>query len=119
MRHLLANGHEVAVLAKKETDPWRLADVSAQVRWVHAGLDPLEEALAELKPQWIFHLAAHGAYSWQRDSPAILKTNVLGTANLLDAGLEAGFEVFVSSLSQAICQPAACADVWRGRRPRA
>jgi UDP-glucose 4-epimerase len=104
VRRLLADGHEVAVLAKKETDAWRLADVAAQVRWLHSGLDRsgnLEETLGDLKPQWIFHLAAHGAYSWQRDSAAILQTNVLGTANLLDACLQAGFEAFVNTGSSS------------------
>jgi nucleoside-diphosphate-sugar epimerase len=104
VRRLLADGHDVAVLAKKETDAWRLADVSTKVHWLHAGLDrsdALEDALGEVKPQWIFHLAAHGAYSWQRDGAAISKTNVLGTANLLEACLEAGFEAFVNTGSSS------------------
>jgi nucleoside-diphosphate-sugar epimerase len=104
VRHLLEEGHEVGVLAKKETDAWRLSDVSPRVRWIHAGLDRdagLDEALAAFRPQWIFHLAAHGAYSWQRDSASILRTNVLGTANLLDACVTSGFEVFVNTGSSS------------------
>jgi len=104
VRRLLGEGHEVGVLAKTDTDAWRLADVSAQVRWFHAGMNHgagLEAALSEFRPQWIFHLAAHGGYSWQQDSAAILRTNVLGTANLLDACLAAGFEVFVNTGSSS------------------
>ncbi len=104
VRRLLGEGHEVGVLAKADTDAWRLADVSAQVRWFEAGSDPsagVERALSELKPQWIFHLAAHGAYSWQRDIAAILTTNVLGTAHLVEACLAAGFEAFVNTGSSS------------------
>jgi dolichol-phosphate mannosyltransferase len=57
--------------------------------------------LAGFRPHWIFHLAAHGAYSWQRDQEAILRTNVLGTANLLEACLSVGFEVFVNTGSSS------------------
>ena len=55
----------------------------------------------EFRPQWVFHLAAHGAYSWQSDSAEILRTNVLGTANLLEACLDAGFEAFVNTGSSS------------------
>ena len=34
------------------------------------------------RPEWVFHLAAHGAYSWQTDLDRIVATNVLGTVNL-------------------------------------
>ena len=101
VRRLLAEGHEVGVLAKADTDAWRLADVSAQVRWFQAGPNGVDQALGELRPQWIFHLAAHGAYSWQKDSEAILRTNVLGTAHLVDACLAAGFEAFVNTGSSS------------------
>jgi nucleoside-diphosphate-sugar epimerase len=101
---LLRQGHEVGVLAKKESDTWRLAEVSSRLRWFHAGLESttgLGETLSKFRPQWIFHLAAHGAYSWQRDTAAILRTNVLGTANLLDACLTTGFEAFVNTGSSS------------------
>jgi dolichol-phosphate mannosyltransferase len=74
------------------------------VRWINAGLHDvahLGEALAELKPQWVFHLAAHGAYSWQTDASSIWATNVVGTANLLAACLKVGVEVFVNTGSSS------------------
>lgn len=104
VRRLLEEGHVVGLLVRDGHDPWRLEDVSDQLRWIHASLEEgtgLREAVADFKPQWIFHLAAHGAYSWQRDAPSILKTNVLGTANLLDACLEVGFEAFLNTGSSS------------------
>src|SRR5258708_25518199 len=88
VRRLLEDGHEVGLVVRKGHDAWRLADVSKQVQWILANVEDgigLESALAGFKPLWIFHLAAHGAYSLQRDPVAILKTNVMGTANLVNA----------------------------------
>ncbi|HUY73449.1 MAG TPA: NAD-dependent epimerase/dehydratase family protein [Candidatus Dormibacteraeota bacterium] len=104
VRHLLRGGHTVGLLVREGHDPWRLADVAHAVDWMTADLeDPagLRAPLSRFKPQWVFHLAAHGAYSWQTDSTAILRTNVMGTANLLEACFEAGFEAFVNTGSSS------------------
>lgn len=104
VRRLIQDGHNVGLLVREGHDPWRLADVAGRVQWITADLEDetgLEAGLAGFKPQWIFHLAAQGAYSWQRDPHSILKTNVLGTANLLDACLRIGFEAFVNTGSSS------------------
>ena len=104
VRRLLQDGHVVGLLVRKGHDPWRLADVSGRVQWIEADLEEgtgLRAVVAEFRPQWVFHLAAHGAYSWQNDRVAILKVNVLGTANLLDACLAIGFEAFVNTGSSS------------------
>ena len=104
VRRLLAEGHEVGLLVRKGHDPWRLADVSGRVHWIEASLEEraaLSAVVADFRPGWVFHLAAHGAYSWQNDPRSILTTNVLGTANLLDACLAIGFEAFVNAGSSS------------------
>lgn len=104
VRRLLEDGHDLGLLAGPNHDPWRLAELSGKVRWLEASIETgagLDELVADFKPQWVFHLAAHGAYSWQRDQAAILRTNVLGTANLLEACLRAGFEIFVNTGSSS------------------
>lgn len=104
VRRLLKDGHEVALLVREGHDPWRLADVSGRVSWVEASLEEgsgLGALLGDFKPHWVFHLAAHGAYSWQRDSLAMMRTNVLGTVNLLESCLVAGFEAFVNAGSSS------------------
>src|ERR1700693_3992559 len=81
VRRLLLEGHEVGLLARRGYDSWRLADGSGQVLWIEANLEEPAEpcaTVADFRPHWVFHLAAHGAYSWQRDAAAILRTNVLG-----------------------------------------
>src|SRR5260370_7721656 len=104
VRRLLLDGHEVGLLVRDGHDSWGLAEVSGRVRWISADMeagDLVAAAVAEFLPQWVFHLAAHGAYSWQRDPQSILRTNVLGTANLLDACLKSGFEAFVNTGSSS------------------
>ena len=51
--------------------------------------------------EWIFHLAAHGAYSSQIDTARIVQTNIMGTINLVQACLKTGFEVFVNTGSSS------------------
>jgi nucleoside-diphosphate-sugar epimerase len=45
----------------------------------------LKQAVSNCKPTVIYHLATHGAIGSQCDRARVLSTNVLGTANLLDA----------------------------------
>ncbi|MHB8611001.1 MAG: NAD-dependent epimerase/dehydratase family protein [Candidatus Dormibacteraceae bacterium] len=104
VRRLLEEKHEVSLLVRENHDSWRLADISDQVRWIQTGIDDaagLGMVIAEFKPQWVFHLAAHGAYSWQNDPAAIWATNVIGTANLVAACLAVGFEAFVNTGSSS------------------
>src|SRR5207249_3588655 len=78
--------------------------VEDRFTWLQADLDDrrqLRRTLSELRPQWVFHLAAHGAYSWQVDALAIMRTNVMGTASLVEACLEVGFEAFVNTGSSS------------------
>jgi dolichol-phosphate mannosyltransferase len=63
--------------------------------------ETLKRAVRSIRPEWIFHLAAHGAYSFQTDAKQILETNIMGTVNLVHACLETGFEVFVNTGSSS------------------
>jgi dolichol-phosphate mannosyltransferase len=104
VRRLLADGHAVHCLVRPEHAGWRLADVRRDVELHRASLDDrrgVERAVRRAKPEWIFHLAAHGAYSWETDLDRILATNVAGTVNLVRAGLAAGFEAFVNAGSSS------------------
>ncbi len=104
VRRLLADGHAVHCLVRPEHAGWRLADVRGDVELHRASLDDrraVERAVRRAKPEWIFHLAAHGAYSWETDVDRIVATNVLGTVNLVRAALASGFEAFVNAGSSS------------------
>ena len=77
---MLRDGRDVTALVRPGSEPWRLEGVD---------VDVAEADVRERVPGGfglVFHLAAHGAYSWQDDEAAIHETNVLGTRNALSAG---------------------------------
>ena len=103
-RRLVAEGHQVSVLVRRQSDLWRLEDIkdSLEIREVSLTDCPaVFETVTEVRPQWIFHCAVFGAYSWQTDWPGMVATNVTGTIGLMEACLSAGFEAFVNTGSSS------------------
>ena len=103
IRRLIGDGHTVTGLVRPGSDGWRLDGVSgAELRSVDLrDPDAVREAISGASPQWVFHLAAHGGYSWQTDAAGIFQSNVVGTATLLDGCREAGCEAFVQTGSSS------------------
>jgi UDP-glucose 4-epimerase len=103
-RRLLRDGHEVHLLVRPQHAAWRIDEIRPAVR-LHqlelADAPAVARLVSQLKPEWIFHLAAHGAYSWQADIAQIFQTNLSGTINLVEAGLKAGFESFIHTGSSS------------------
>jgi nucleoside-diphosphate-sugar epimerase len=103
VRRLLADGHEVQAVVRPGSDRWRLSDV-ADVRVAEADLrdaDAVAAAVTGAHPEAVFHLGTRGAYSWQADAREILETNVLGTANVLDACARVGVAAIVNTGSSS------------------
>jgi nucleoside-diphosphate-sugar epimerase len=104
VRRLLRDGHDVHLLVRPGHAEWRLDEIRPDVTLHVANLtdaDALASIVDLAKPAWIFHLAAHGAYSWQRDARQMVDTNVTGTLSLLDACLRHDFDAFVNSGSSS------------------
>ena len=103
-RRLLRDGHEVHLLVQRGYTRWRLEEIRRDLH-VHevalADETTLTRVLRRVRPEWIFHLAAHGAYSWQTDVDRIVQTNLLGTIALVQAALRTGFEAFVNTGSSS------------------
>jgi nucleoside-diphosphate-sugar epimerase len=82
------------------SDPWRLTGLGGELLSVDEvdlrDQRAVGELVQEARPDWVFHLATHGAYSSQTDVHRIMETTVGGTVNLLEACLSAGFEAFVN-----------------------
>ncbi len=103
-RRLLDDGHDVHLLLRPGHASWRIEEIRARVTVHEADLaEPsgLDATVARIRPDWVFHLAAHGAYSWQTDLERILRTNFLGTVHLVQACVKAGFEGFVHAGSSS------------------
>ena len=103
-RRLLDDGHEVHLLVRPAETRWRLETVLSELHLHETTLqerERVERTVADVNPQWVFHLAAYGSYSSQRDVQSIVTTNYNGTVNLVEACLETDFEAFVNAGSSS------------------
>jgi nucleoside-diphosphate-sugar epimerase len=93
VRCLLTDGHQPVALVRPGGNPWRLAETSSHAALLAVDLRDaaaLERVVTDVRPDAIFHLAAHGAYSWQKNFDAMLAVNVRATEALLVAAREVG-----------------------------
>jgi nucleoside-diphosphate-sugar epimerase len=103
-RRLIRQGHDTHLFVSSEQKAWRLDEVQGQARMYALDLadaDAVHRTVATIRPDWVFHLAAHGAYSWQTSLDRMIATNVIGTINLVQACLRAGFEAMVNTGSSS------------------
>lgn len=103
-RRLLARGDRVTALAGPGSDPWRLEGLRADAEVLELDLRDAEavaRVMRAARPDEVFHLAAHGAYSWQRSLSRMIETNVAGTAHVAEAALDAGARAIVSAGSSS------------------
>jgi nucleoside-diphosphate-sugar epimerase len=97
-------GHEIHAVARQAANRWRIADIAPHVvlhdvdlRDAHA----VEQTVASIRPDKIFHLATYGGFSFQKDADAIYATNFLGTVNLVRACEKVGFDCFMHTGSSS------------------
>lgn len=103
-RRLIERGDEATLVAGPGSDPWRLDDLRDDAHVLEVDLrdgDAVAQAVQAAQPEVVFHLAAHGAYSWQRSLHRMIATNVTGLAHLADAAVEAGARVLVNAGSSS------------------
>ncbi|HTW83812.1 MAG TPA: NAD-dependent epimerase/dehydratase family protein [Candidatus Sulfotelmatobacter sp.] len=103
-RGMLRRGHEVHCLVRADYRPWRLEEIAGDVR-LHVA-DMLDRAgigalFDSVRPHWVLHLAAYGAYETQADVTRCVRTNVEASVNMLDAAAERGVERFVNTGSSS------------------
>jgi dolichol-phosphate mannosyltransferase len=97
VRRLAADGHLVHAAVRPGSAAWRLEGVP-DARRVEVDLgdgEAVAAAVRKVRPDWVFHLAAHGAYSWQTDVPEMTRVNVAGTIALAEACAREGCEALV------------------------
>jgi len=99
-RRLLHDGHSVHAVVRPAADTWRLATIRSEITLHERDLRDavgLRATLDSARADWLFHLAAHGAYSWQTETGAIFATNALASAELVEMACARGFEAFVQA----------------------
>lgn len=91
VRELLANGDEVTGMTRGDHSQLTTlpTDAATHVRWLSAELlepQTLRVAVEESKPEVVYHLAAQASVAQSLQDPAgTVETNVIGTANVLEA----------------------------------
>jgi len=103
VRRLLGEGAHVTALVRPGGDRWRLDEILTHIELAEVELRDkaaLRSAVMRIRPERVFHLAAHGAYSWQTDAERIVATNLLSTMALLEATHEAHSVVLAGSSSE-------------------
>jgi len=104
VRRLLRDGHEVHLLLRRGHAPWRIAEILTDVHCHEVDLGDhadLERVVVAIKPDWVFHLAVHGAYSAQTDLQQMVQTNIVGTINLVEAALRADVAAVINTGSSS------------------
>ena len=86
-------------MTKPESPDWRLRGIAGRIA-IHsadlANASQIDALIREVRPEWVFHLAAHGAYSFQHDTVEMARTNFLGTVVLAQACIKVGVKVMVN-----------------------
>jgi UDP-glucose 4-epimerase len=103
-RRLIARGDAVTCVAGPGSDPWRLDELRDVAEVYELDLrdgDAVTRAIQTSRPELVFHLAAHGAYSWQRSLARMIETNVAGAAHIAEAALDAGARAIVNAGSSS------------------
>lgn len=103
-RRALEDGHEVHLILRDGHRPWRIEGLASEVETHLADLTSPEEMrqlVTKARPDWVFHLAAFGAYPTQTDLREMVHTNLLGGAALIEACAAQGVEAFVNAGSSS------------------
>lgn len=104
VRESLIRKFKVHILVKKETNLWRIADLRNKIK-IHyndlLNIKELKKNIRSANPNFIFHLATFGAYPAQTNVHQMIKTNILGTYNLLIASKDIEYELFINTASSS------------------
>lgn len=104
IRKLIKKDASIHLVLRQKSNTWRIDDIMNKVN-VHicdlTNLSKLKTILNEIKPTIIYHLAAYGAYSHQKEAGKILKNNIWGTWNLIQATNNINYELFVNTGSSS------------------
>lgn len=118
IKELVNKGHSVRAIRRGNTNPFFISpDITAKVEWIPGDiLDPvgLEEAMEGTEA--VIHAAAKVSFIG-RERRQMLKTNIEGTANVVNAALEKNIKklVYISSVA-ALGRSANGATVNEGRQ---
>lgn len=104
--HLVSKkDYDVHIIHRSTSELWRIKDVLPLIT-SHVvditDLKTLTRIICKVKPNIIFHFANIGVYDGhERDQETMLKVNLLGTINLIQAAHTVPYEVFINTGSSS------------------
>jgi len=101
IRRLIKDGFAVHMLCRESSNFWRLEDVLLHVERHVAPLENaplLQKVIKETKPEYVFHLAAATVVAGSAAAAEeLIKVNLLGTVNLLEACKQVDYQGLVTT----------------------
>lgn len=105
VRRLIKDGkNDIHIVLKDDLNKWRISDILDRVKVHYVDLtdnNSVVDMVQKVKPKIIFHLAAYGAYPFQKEINSIRAVILNGTMNLVLACQEVGFNVFINTGSSS------------------
>ena len=103
-RFFLEKGAEIFVFTRRSSDKWRIRNILENISDYSVDLKDaasLEKIIKKINPHIVIHAAAYGGYSFQNDAEKIIKTNFIGTVNLVNALKGTRIELFINTGSSS------------------
>jgi nucleoside-diphosphate-sugar epimerase len=100
LRHLVNSGtKDIYIFIRENSNLWRIKDILEKLNIYKVDIldkSAVKTFVYEIEPDVIFHLSAYGTMRYHNDNNLIIKTNFLGTVNVLDASISKGFKAFIN-----------------------
>lgn len=103
VRRLVNNGKKVHILTRNKKLNSRLFDIASKITVHEVDLQnpKLFKIIDRIKPTYIFHLAVYGSLPNEKDTNDLIDTNLLGTANLINALKQNKFKLLINTGSSS------------------
>lgn len=88
IKRLVEYGAYVSVLTRENSDLWRLKDSIQYLNILKLDLcdkDKLSSSIRDLRPEYVFHMAAYGVDHRNNDYTEAINNNIIGTINLIES----------------------------------
>lgn len=100
VKRIIEHSSDLSVLVRETSDLWRLEEYKKHINIIHVDLrdgTQVSKCMCQIKPDYVFHMAAYGVDSRQMDYITASETNIIGTINLLKGVSKVGCEKVINT----------------------
>lgn len=103
VRRLVKDGKKVNILTRNKKLNFRFSDIASKITVHEVDLQnpKLLKIIDKIKPEYVFHLAVYGSLPNEKDMNDLIDTNLLGTANLINALKQNKFKLMINTGSSS------------------